>query len=146
LIDQAKGKFLIFARFRADLQSIQDMLGDEAVSYHGGIKDDDRTEAKRRFQNDPKTRFFVGQPRNAGIGHTLTAASHVVFYSNDSSLRFREESEKRAHRMGLKNNLIVWDLIAHNTNDAKIVRALRSKKKIADEIMQDPENYFLQHK
>lgn len=146
LLAQAEGKALIFSRFRADLELLQKVLGPKAaVSYHGGVKDDDRAEAKRRFMKDPKTRYFLGQPYSAGIGHTLTSASHVIFYSNDASLRMREECEKRAHRQGLKNSLIIWDLIARQSHDMKIVKSLRNKKELANEIMKDPENFFLQH-
>ena len=145
LLALAKGKALIFARFRADLELIQKTLGKSAVSYHGGIKDNDRVIAKHRFQNDPDILYFIGQPRNAGIGHTLTAAHHVIFYSNDYSLRLRAESEKRAHRKGLKNNLTVWDICGRRTQDKKIMQTLRNKRSIAADILQDPESFFLDH-
>jgi SNF2 family DNA or RNA helicase len=93
---------------------------------------------------DDKIRFFIGQPKTAGIGHTLTAAHHIVFYSNDHSLRLRKECEKRAHRIGLKHNLIIWDLIAKDTQDANIVNCLIKKKKICDEILKEPNNFFLE--
>ena len=93
---------------------------------------------------DPKVRFFIGQPSTAGIGHTLTAAKHIVFYSNSHSLRLRKECEKRVHRAGLKHKVIIWDLVAKDTQDAKIIQCLIDKKKIADEIMQDPVNFFME--
>lgn len=145
LLDAATGKALIFSRFRGDLELMAEVLGKKAVSYHGGVSPDDRAEAKRRFMNDPKVLYFVGQPRSAGIGHTLTAARHVIFYSNDPSLRLREECEKRAHRQGLKHKLIVWDLIARGSHDIAVVRSLRAKKELANVIMEDPDNFFLQH-
>lgn len=145
LLESAPGKALIFSRFRADLDLIAKTLGDKAVSYHGGVEEEERAEAKRRFMRDPKILYFVGQPQTAGLGHTLTAAHNVVFYCNHPSLRLREECEKRAHRQGLKHILHIWDLIARKTTDSKIVRALRAKKDLADEIMRDPENFFLRH-
>ena len=143
LIKIAKGKILIFSRFTADIKLLEKLLGDEAVSYHGGVSEDNKAEAKRLFMTDDKIRFFIGQPKTAGIGHTLTAAHHIVFYSNDHSLRLRKECEKRAHRIGLKHNLIVWDLIAKDTQDNNIVQCLMKKKKICDEILKEPNNFFL---
>lgn len=145
LLEQADGKAIIFARFRADLELIQRTLGKLAVSYHGGVDEEDREEAKRQFMDNPKVKYFIGQPRSAGIGHTLTAARHIIFYSNDSSLRLREECEKRAHRKGLTTKLLIWDLQARDTQDLKIIRALKSKKELANEIMEDPDNFFLNH-
>jgi hypothetical protein len=133
---------LIFSRFKADIAAIENLLGDKSCSYHGSISEDDRAEAKRAFQAGEK-QYFIGQPRNAGIGHTLTAAKWVVFYNNDPSLRFREECEKRAHRKGQADRLGIIDLIASKTLDARDRRILRQKKDIANLIMRDPENYFL---
>jgi len=149
LIKSLEGKVLIFSRFRADLALLEETFGDEAVSYHGGVSEDDRALAKKRFMTDDSIRFFIGQPRNAGIGHTLTAAKHVVFYNNDPSLRFREESEKRAHRKGIEKTLaqneklMIWDVIANDTQDIKIVNSLRLKKDVSVAILQDPESFFL---
>jgi SNF2 family DNA or RNA helicase len=140
-----KDKALIFARFRADLAIIQKALATTAVSYHGGINEEDRREAKVRFMKDPHTTYFLGQPRSAGFGHTLTAAKHIIFYSNDHSLRLREECEKRVHRQGLKHRLIIWDLCAAHTHDVNILRAFRAKKELANEILSDPDNFFLQY-
>jgi len=149
LLAATEGKSLIFARFKDDIELIVEGLGEEAVAYYGAVKEDDREEAKRKFMTDPNTRYFVGNPRAAGIGHTLTAASNVIFYSNDHSLRLREECEKRAHRMGIEKtladgrNLLIWDLIASRTQDIKILHAFLRKRKISQAILSDPEDFFL---
>lgn len=148
LLKTFNGKVLIFSRFRADLELLQEKLGDKAVSYHGGINENDRALAKKKFQEDPNTTYFIGQQRNAGIGHTLTAAKYVVFYNNDPSLRFREESEKRAHRKGIEKTLgnkklQIWDIIAEKTQDKKVINSLRMKKDVSTVILQDPESFFL---
>lgn len=144
LLAATEGKSLIFTRFRADMDLLEHMLGDKAVSYRGGMHEDAKEESKRRFMNDDKIKYFIGQPRTAGIGHTLTAASNVIFYSNDPSLRFREECEKRAHRKGqTADRLFIWDLLASRTTDIKVLKALRAKKDVANEILRDPEEFFL---
>lgn len=144
LLKNIEGKALIFSRFKADLLAIQEMLGKSAVSYHGSISQRDREINKHVFKTDPKIRFIVGQIKVLGIGHTLTEAEHVIFYNNDHSLRFREEAEKRVHRTGLKHQVKIWDLVAQGTQDDKIIHSLRNKKKIANEIMKDPNTFFLE--
>jgi Mesyanzhinovviridae DNA helicase len=144
LLGQYPGeKCLIFSRFRADLEAIQRLFKKQAVSYHGGVNEEQRADNKRRFKTDQKCLYFLGHPRTAGIGHTLTEARHVIFYCNDPSLRLREECEKRAHRQGLNHQLHVWDLIARDTADSKVVRALRTKKALSDIILKDPSTFFL---
>jgi SNF2 family DNA or RNA helicase len=90
----------------------------------------------RDFQdmNHP-LRFFIGQPRTGGYGLTLTAATTIVYYSNGYDLEVRLQSEDRAHRIGQKNNVTYIDIVAENTVDEKILRALRSKINIATEVL-----------
>jgi len=114
-----------------------------AVAYHGEVSNDARADAVERFQNDPKIRYFVGQPQSGGIGLTLTAADYAVYYSNSFDLETRLQSEDRCHRIGTKNNVTYIDLEAPKTVDTKIIKALRSKKNLADVITKDPISLFL---
>ena len=142
-------KALIYSRFVADLEEIEKALGDKAVSYRGGVSDEERDLAKKRFMEDPSVLYFVGQPNTAGIGHTLTAAKNVIFYANGFSLRLREECEKRVHRKGIEEtlndgqSLRIWDLVANDTVDGGILDSLRGKKELSAEILHDPEEFFL---
>jgi SNF2 family DNA or RNA helicase len=136
------GKIIIWARFRAELEAITARLAKEygpksVVGYHGGVKAGDREVNIDRFQNDDLCQFFVGQQHSGGYGLTLTAATTVIYYSNDFSLEARLQSEDRAHRIGQKDNVTYIDMEAANTVDTKIINALRSKKNIADEITKD---------
>ena len=87
------------------------------------------------FQNDSKVRFLVGTPQTGGYGITLTAANTVVYFSNGYDLEKRIQSEDRAHRIGQKKSVTYVDIIAEDTVDEKIVKALRSKINIASKIM-----------
>lgn len=142
-------KAIIFARFKPDILAIEKLLGDSCVSYHGGKNSDEKANAKRRFMNDDSVQFIVGQQSTLSIGHTLTKAKHVIFYTNNPSLRFRTEAEKRAHRNGLQDTLkegerlMIWDLIANNTTDHATMTSLREKRDLATVIMNDPVSFFL---
>lgn len=144
LLKEAKGKAIIFSRFKADLELLQRVFKEKAVGYHGSISEDDRAVNKKRFKEDPKVLYLLGHPRSAGIGHTLTEAKHIIYYTNDSSLRLRSESEKRAHRQGLKHHLFIWDLVAKNTGDSHILKCLKEKKKISEAILKDPVSFFME--
>ena len=106
------------------------------VQYYGEVSTDDRQKAIKYFQ-DPKSKvkYFVGNTQTAGYGLTLTAASNVIYYSNSYDLEKRLQSEDRAHRIGQKKTVTYIDLIAEDTVDEKIVKALRDKINIASEVM-----------
>ena len=142
LLDETNGKVIIWSRFRAEIDAIVKGItnkfgSNSVVEYHGGISNDDRSEAVRRFQNDENTRYFVGHVQAGGKGLTLHAASTVVYFSNDFSLENRLQSEDRAHRIGQAKNVTYIDFIAANTLDEKIVDTLRAKKNVADLITGD---------
>lgn len=138
-------KIIIWARFRAELALIEETLtakyGAGTVgAFHGGVENLTRGENRRGFQDvTSKLRFFVGQPQAGGIGLTLTAASVMVYYSNDYSLETRLQSEDRFHRIGQEaDKVTIVDLVAKNTSDSRILSALRSKKSLADLVQGDP--------
>jgi len=144
VLSNITGKVIIWARFRADLKAIEGLLGDKAVSYHGGVSDDDREEAVNRFQNDDEVRYFISNPQAGGTGLTLTAAEYVIYYSNSFDLEQRLQSEDRCHRHGTTTNVTYIDIECQKSIDTKIIKALRDKKNLADIITKDPKSLFME--
>tara|TARA_R100001591_G_C4338294_1_gene179986 strand:+ start:28 stop:822 length:795 start_codon:yes stop_codon:yes gene_type:complete len=144
ILSEIDSKVIIWARFRADIMAIEHALGDLAVAYHGNVSNDAREVAVDRFQNDPKIKYFIGQPQSGGIGLTLTAADYAIYYSNSFDLETRLQSEDRCHRIGTKNNVTYIDIESPKTIDTKIIKALRDKKKLADIVTKDPMSIFLE--
>ena len=141
VIEETSGKVIIWANYRHDIESIklelQKEYGMAAVgTYYGDTDEEERRRVVREFQ-DPESelRFFVGNPRTGGYGLTLTAASTVVYYSNSFDLEVRLQSEDRAHRIGQTKSVTYVDLMVPGTIDEKIVRALRDKIDIANEVL-----------
>ena len=145
-LEEVDGKVIIWSRFRYDIKRIADALIKEygsrsTVTYFGDTSDDERSNAIERFQHAPShidegdTRFFVGNPQTGGYGITLTAAQTVIYFANSFDLAVRMQSEDRAHRIGQMNHVTYIDLIAENTIDERIVKALRSKMDIASVVM-----------
>ena len=138
-LEDAQGKIIVWARFKEELRAVAAALakaGWNVVEYHGDVNDVDREAAVDSFQNG-EADAFVGQPQSGGIGLTLTAASTVIYYSNDYNSETRKQSEDRAHRIGTKANVVYVDLIAVGTVDESISRALQRKSQLASAILGD---------
>lgn len=138
-IEDVEGKFIVWARFREELDAVADALMDAGVTcvqYHGGIGRDAREAAVDEFQNG-EARAFVGQPQSGGIGLTLTAAETVFYFSNDFNLETRLQSEDRAHRIGTRRNVVYIDLAADDTIDEAISRNLQRKQRTAAVVLGD---------
>ena len=141
ILEETDGKVIIWANYRHDIQKIQSELeriyGEESVgTYYGDIGQERRAEVIDKFQDkqDP-LRFFVGNTQTGGYGITLTAASTVVYYSNNYDLEKRLQSEDRAHRIGQTNKVTYIDIVCERTVDEKIVKSLRQKQNIAQTVL-----------
>ena len=132
---------IIWCNFTYDINKIEQELAkkfgeDSVASYYGATAQDERQEIVTKFQ-DPSNplRFFVGQPRTGGYGITLTEADTVVYYSNNYDLEIRLQSEDRAHRIGQKKPVNYIDLVVPNTVEEKIIKALRTKINLAEQVL-----------
>ena len=135
---QEGGKLVIIARFLPEINVIVDMLERKAIGFSlitGAVKD--RDEQVRRFQTDPEVSVFVGQIATAGLGITLTAADKMVFYSLDYSMSNFEQAKARIHRVGQRNPCTYIYLVAENTVDTKVLKALRDKADLAKVLIDD---------
>jgi SNF2 family DNA or RNA helicase len=140
LAESGSQKMIIWARFRGEIAAMASELkrnGYTFVEFHGGVSEKDRIDARTRFQNDPEVKVFLGNPAAGGIGLNLYAATIVCYLSNSFNTEERIQSEDRAHRIGTTQSVTYYDLVASGTVDTKVIRALRSNKKIADEVMRD---------
>ena len=140
VLSEMEGKAIIWAHYQHDVKNIirevVKIYGEGSiVDFFGLTPQDERQDNIRKFQNDPKCRFFVGTPATGGYGITLTAANTVIYYSNGYDLEKRLQSEDRAHRIGQKKSVTYVDIIAEDTVDEKIVTALRDKINIASQVL-----------
>jgi SNF2 family DNA or RNA helicase len=140
VLDELEGKAIIWANYQHDITSIIKEVvkvhgPGSIVDYYGLTPQDERQKNIKKFQNDDKCRFIVGTPQTGGYGITLTAANTVIYYSNGYDLEKRLQSEDRAHRIGQKKNVTYVDIIAEDTVDEKIVKALRDKVNIASQVL-----------
>jgi len=140
-LEETEGKVIIWATYREDIKKIVDSLkkayGEAStVEYHGGVDATLRQDHIAQFQQvKGPTRYFVGNPSTGGYGITLTAANTVIYYSNSYDLEKRLQSEDRAHRIGQTGSVTYVDLVSEKTIDERIIKALKDKVNIANEIM-----------
>ena len=140
ILDEIEGKAVIWAHFQHDVKNIikeiQKVHGPgSVVDYYGLTPKDIRQNNIEKFQTNDEVKYFVGTPATGGYGITLTAASTMIYYSNGYDLEKRLQSQDRIHRIGQKKPVTYIDIIAEDTVDTRIVKALRRKINIASEVM-----------
>lgn len=137
-VTQEGKKLVVIARFVPEIRAICQMLEKRGIGYScimGEVKN--RDEQVAAFQNAPDTQVFVGQIATAGLGITLTAASTMVFYSEDYSMSNFEQAKARIHRVGQEENCTYLYLVARGTVDEKVLKALRDKADLARTLVDD---------
>jgi SNF2 family DNA or RNA helicase len=141
ILEEVDGKAVIWANYRYDIKKIIEEIkkthGNNSIgSYYGDTSDSNRALYLKQFQDlKSPLRFLVGNTQTGGYGINLTAASTVIYYSNNFDLEKRLQSEDRAHRIGQVNKVTYIDIICKDTVDEKIVKSLLAKQNIAAQVL-----------
>ena len=110
--------------------------GKSVVTLTGDCNQAHRQNSVETFQAK-KADFFIGTIGAAGVGITLTAASHVVFAELSWVPGDVSQAEDRCHRIGQQNSVLVQHLVVDGSLDARMAEVLVQKQKILDRAIDD---------
>jgi len=126
-------KIVCFGHHRDVCNAIVEHFGASAVRLTG---EDTSITARQasvdRFQTDPTCTLFVGSIKAAGVGHTLTAASTVIFAELDWTPANLTQAEDRCHRIGQLESVNVQHLVLDGSIDAHMAQMCIDKQEVAD--------------
>lgn len=137
VLDAGK-KLVIFARFRAEIAAIENLLRLRKIQYgsiYGDVPMEERGKIVEDFQTNPDTKVFVAQIQTAGLGITLHAASTAVFYSYDYNYANYAQALARIHRIGQRLPVTYIHLVVDGSIDEKILAALENKEDMAKTVV-----------
>lgn len=129
----AVDKVVVFANHRDVIEQLYSAYPDIAVKLMGGMTPDEKDDAVVQFQTNPDIRLFVGSIKAAGVGITLTAAQTIVFAELDWVPGNILQAEDRLHRIGQKNNVMVYYVVVDGSMDAMFAKRFTEKQAIIDE-------------
>jgi SWI/SNF-related matrix-associated actin-dependent regulator 1 of chromatin subfamily A len=132
-------KVIVFSDYIDTAKSIADALGEKAVCYLSELSTEERFEIEKRFQEDDSIRVFVATMKVAGVALTLTAANKVCFNDLPWTPGDLRQCEDRAHRIGQKNSVNVYKMVAEGTLDEYINDLLNDKIRILDAVLDGKE-------
>jgi len=131
--DSGGATCIVWCRYRSEVEAVAAALAPygRVVQIHGDVGEAARHLAVQDMQ-EGRARFLVGTASSGGVGITITAATLVVYFSNDWSHVARVQSEDRAHRAGQTRTVTVVDIECADTVDESILVALAEKKDLSD--------------
>ena len=133
LIERLQGKsLLVFYNFQHDRDRIKKALekSDLVVKELKTTQDEDDW-------NAGKIDILLTHPASAAYGLNLQeGGNHVCWFGLSWNLEHYQQANKRLHRQGQKEKVIIHHLVTQGTRDEDVMRALDNKAGVQEEIMQ----------
>ena len=130
-------KALVFSQFTTFLGLLRKQLDAEGLAHvylDGRARD--RQERVERFQSSPGIPLFLISLKAGGVGLNLTAADYVYLLDPWWNPAVEAQAIDRAHRIGQTRPVFANRIIARNTVEEKILELQKSKRDLADAILQ----------
>lgn len=133
---------LVFSQFTSYLALVQQALKDANIPYlyiDGSVPVKKRTELVNKFQNGDCQVFLISL-KAGGLGLNLTRANYVVHMDPWWNPAIEAQATDRAHRIGQKQHVTVYHLIASGTIEEKIQRLHERKRNLANDILESTDS------
>ncbi len=134
---------LVFSQFVTALDILQAELaaGDHAIlRIDGSVPTAQRKHLVESFQDGTGPSTFLISLKTGGAGLNLTRASYVFHLDPWWNPAVENQASDRAHRIGQTGTVFVHRLIMRNTIEEKMMLLKKKKQKIADQILDRPED------
>ena len=126
-------RVLVFSQFLNMLDMIEDFLDGLSLTYHrldGNVSSLVKQKRIDEFNaNDSPFFAFLLSTRAGGVGINLASADTVIILDPDFNPHQDIQALSRAHRIGQKNKVLVFQLMTRETAEEKIMQI--GKKKMA---------------
>jgi SNF2 family DNA or RNA helicase len=133
-------KVLIFANFLGSLDLIAskaESMGIEYLTMTGSTRD--RESLVEKFQSEKKYSLFLMTLKVGGVGLNLTQADYVFIFDPWWNKSAENQAIDRTHRMGQKNKVFAYKLIAKGTIEEKILELQMQKQDMTDMVISGDE-------
>lgn len=132
---------VVFAKYIFDIELIKRTLNKHEILY-ASLRDDGHRALKD--WNQDRAQVLITQIDSGAEGLNLTHARYGVFYSNTYSMGTYEQALARLCRPGADVNqeVLYYHIIARNTIDETVYKALTNKQDVAEALYQEIENSY----
>jgi SNF2 family DNA or RNA helicase len=128
------GKVVFFAKHLDVMDTAQEIFAKRDIRYtsiRGDQTSRARQEAIDAFVNDPAVGIIVCSLTAAGVGINLQVASNVVLAELSWTNAEQTQAIDRVHRIGQREPVTAWRVVAAQTLDTKLAEAIDNKAGLA---------------
>lgn len=138
LLEGGLESLVIFAHHKSVVSALEEGLKDygvvKVIGDMGGEERQQAVEAFQKAEGENPPRVFIGSITAAGVGITLTRASHSLFTEVDWVPGNLSQAEDRTHRVGQKNAVTSEYLIFEGSVDTLMTDAVAGKNLVINQI------------
>lgn len=140
-IGASGGKAILFSQWTKTIDWLEPHLKEfNPLIYHGGIPTKQREPILAKFKADPDAHILLMSYGTGAVGLNLQFAGYVFLYDRWWNPAIEDQAINRAHRIGVKNPVIVTRFICKNTIEERIDRVLREKRELFQAILGEGDN------
>lgn len=132
-------KIIIFSQFTSMLDKIEERIKSKNIDYlylDGTTSAKKRIDLVERFNNDKNIRIFLISLKAGGTGLNLTSSDLVIHFDPWYNPAIHDQASDRTHRIGQKNKVNIYKLIAKDTIEETIYSMQEDKKKLISDILE----------
>lgn len=129
---------LVFSQFTSHLALIEKELKRRGIDYQyldGAVSPTERIRRVDDFQKGEQPLFLISL-KAGGTGLNLTSADYVIHLDPWWNPSIEDQASDRAYRIGQDKPVTVYRLIATDTIEEKIIALHRTKKSLADALLE----------
>jgi SWI/SNF-related matrix-associated actin-dependent regulator of chromatin subfamily A-like protein 1 len=124
---------VVFARHREVQEAVLERFPG-ALHLLGRDTTEAREAAVQAFQREDGPQLLVAATRVAAQGITLTRATNVAFLELEWTPAMHDQAEDRLHRIGQRDAVTAWYLLAAGTIDETMAELLQDKRTVVEAV------------
>lgn len=135
------GKAILFSQWTKTIDWLEPRLKEfNPLVYHGGVPTKQREPILAKFKADPDAHILLMSYGTGAVGLNLQFAGYVFLFDRWWNPAIEDQAINRAHRIGVKNPVIVTRFISKNTIEERIDRVLREKRELFEAVLGEGDN------
>lgn len=129
-------RVVVFSQYISMLSIIKTDLiqSDEKFCYIDGNTVDKLFEVEK-FNEQKEIKIFLISLKAGGVGLNITGADTIIHFDLSWNPSIEEQATSRVYRMGQKNHVLVYRIIAKSTIEEKILDRQQKKKGLASGVV-----------
>jgi SNF2 family DNA or RNA helicase len=141
-ISASGGKAILFSQWTKTIDWLAERLPAECgtLIYHGGVPTAQREPILKKFKEDPNSHLLLMSYGTGAVGLNLQFAGYVFLYDRWWNPAVEDQAINRAHRIGVKNAVIVTKFICKDTIEEKIDKVLNEKRELFRAVLGEGDN------